>query len=168
MIPVPAQLYVTPVVVELAEIIPLVAAQVNSNGEPGVTLGGVVLFVTVTVAVFKQPFEGSATVTVYVPGAFTVGDELVPPAVIPAPVQLYVAPAVEEFALIAPLVVVQFNVNGGPAVTFGKAPLTVTFTVVVFVQLFTGLVTVTVYVPAAFTVAEEVAPPETILGPTQL
>jgi hypothetical protein len=70
--------------------------------------------------------------------------------------------------VIVPLVVVHVNANEGPVLTFGKAPLTVTATVAVFVQPFVGLVTVAVYVPAAFTVAEAVDPPETTLGPAQL
>ena len=53
---------------------------------------------TITVEVAVQPLVVSVTVTVYVPGKFTVGVDVDPPAVIPAPVQVYVAPVVVEFA----------------------------------------------------------------------
>ena len=64
-----------------------------------------------------------------------------------------------------PLAVVQVSANGAPATKFGKVPLFVTDTVAVFVHPLAGLVTVTVYVPAAFTVGDEVVPPETIPAP---
>ena len=66
-----------------------------------------------------------------------------------------------------PLSVVQVNINGGHAVRFGITPVLFTATVAVLVQPFVGFVTVTVYVPAAFTVGLEVVPPETIPGPAQ-
>lgn len=167
--PAPAQLYIAPDVVELAEIAPLDAPpQLNVIGAPAVTFGGVVLLVTATVEVVVHPFAGSVIVTVYVPGAFTVGEEVVPPAVTPAPDQLYVAPVVVELAEIVPLEVVQVNDNGEPAVTFGVVVLDVTATVVVEVQPFAGSVIVAVYVPVAFTVGEDVAPPAVIPAPDQL
>ena len=100
--------------------------------------------VTKTFVVFVQPFEGSVTVTVYVPDESTVGLGVVPPETIPVPVQLYVTPVVVELALMFPLLTTQVNVNDVPAVTFGKAPVFVTTTVVVAVHVFAGSVTVTV------------------------
>ena len=41
-----------------------------------------------TVEELVHPFAGSVTVTVYVPGKFTVGVEVVPPEEIPGPDQL--------------------------------------------------------------------------------
>jgi hypothetical protein len=118
--------------------------------------------------VLLQPLPGFVTVTVYVPAAFTVGLAVDAPAVIPGPDQLYVTPAVDEETVIIPEGFKQFNTKGTPGVTLGKAPVFVTFTVVVFVQPFDGSVTVTVYVPAAFTVADAVVAPDNILGPDQL
>lgn len=132
---------------------------------PAVTLGGETIFVTATVVVEVHPLLGSVTVTVYVPAAFTVGEAVVPPAVIPAPVQLYVAPLVVELALIVPLVVIQFNESAEPAVAFGGTVLLVTVTVVVDVHPLAGSVMVTVYVPAAFTVGDTVVPPPVIPVP---
>ena len=86
----------------------------------------------------------------------------------PAPVQLYVTPDVVELALMLPLIAVQVSVSDGPAVTSGKAPVLVTTTVAVVVQVLAGSVTVTVYVPAALTVGEDVVPPETMPAPDQL
>lgn len=166
--PDPDQLYVAPVVVELAltPAIPLV--QLMIADEPAVTFGGVLLLITFTVAVVVHPLAGSVTVTVYVPAAFTVGEDVAPPAVIPVPVQLYVAPVVVEFAVMVPLVVVQFNDNDEPAVAFGTVVLLDTLTVVVAVHPFAGSVTVTVYVPAEFTVGDAVVPPAVIPVPAQL
>ena len=168
MIPAPDQLYVTPAVVELAEIFPLVVIQFNANGAPAVTFGKAPELVTLTVAVLVHPLAGFVTVTVYTPTAFTVAADVLPPDVIPGPAQLYVTPAVVELAETFPLVVVQFNTNGAPAVTFGKAPELVTLTVAVLVHPLAGLVTVTVYVPTALTVAVEVVPPAIIPDPAQL
>ena len=67
-----------------------------------------------------------------------------------------------------PLPAAQVSVNAGPAVTPGKAPVFVTSTVAVAVQALAGSVTVTVYVPAAFTTALAVLPPETMPLPAQL
>lgn len=158
-IPDPAQLYVAPLVVELAVITPEVVIQSNVNELPAVTFGGVVLLVTVTVVVAVHPFAGSVTVTVYVPAAFTVGEELVPPAVIPVPIQLYVAPTVVELALIVPLVVVHPNVNGVPDVAVGGVVFVVTATVCCDAHPVPKSVTVKVYVPAVLTVFVGVAGP---------
>jgi hypothetical protein len=67
-----------------------------------------------------------------------------------------------------PLVVVQFNASEGPAETLGVVVLLLTITVDVLEHNVAGSVIVTVYVPAAFTVAEAVPPPDTIPGPPQL
>ncbi len=55
-----------------------------------------------------------------------------------------------------------------PAVIAGGVPVLVTLTVVVVVHPFAGSVTVTVYVPDAFTVAEAVVLPAVIPVPDQL
>ena len=141
---------------------------VNTKGNPAVAVGAVVLDVTATVVVEVQPFAGFVTVTVYVFAAFTVAVEVAAPAVIPAPVQLNVAPGVNELAVIFPLNVVHVNTKGNPAVAVGGVVFIVTATVVVAVHPFAGFVTVTVYVFAAFTVAVEVAAPAVIPAPVQL
>jgi hypothetical protein len=123
------------------------------------------LFTAVAIAVAVQPLLGSVTVTVYVPAAFTVGVAVVPPLVIPVPDQLYVAPLVVELALMVPLDAAHVNVKDPPAVTAGVVVLLVTPTVVVDVHAVAGSVTVTVYVPTAFTVAVALEPPLTIPGP---
>ena len=141
--------------------------QLINVAAPAVTFGDEILLITLTVVVVVHPFAGSVTVTVYVPDAFTVGEEVVPPAVIPVPVQEYVAPLVVELALIVPELVKQSNVNPEPAVAFGAVVLFDTKAVVVAVHPFAGSVTVTVYVPEAFTVGDEVVPPEIIPVPVQ-
>jgi hypothetical protein len=166
-IPAPVQLNVAPLVVELALMVPLDAAHVNVKDPPAVTAGVVVLLVTPTVVVDVHAVAGFVTVTVYVPTAFTVAVAVVPPLVIPAPVQLNVAPLVVELALIVPLDAEHVNVNAPPAVTAGTVVLLVTPTVVVDVHAVPGSVTVTVYVPTAFTVAVALEPPLTIPGPDQ-
>ena len=67
------------------------------------------------------------TVTVYVPAAFTVGDDVAPPNTIPGPAQLKVAPGVVELAVIIPLGAAHVNTNGASAVTFGgtKGPASI-------------------------------------------
>lgn len=44
----------------------------------------------------EHPLDGSVTVNVYVPAAFTVGAAVLPPEIIPGPAQLKVAPLVED------------------------------------------------------------------------
>jgi hypothetical protein len=114
-----------------------------------VTVGGVVFDVTATVVVAVQPFVPFVAVTVYVPAAVTVAglaalDKLPPfqTIVLPALVPVNVA-----------LVVVQLILLLLTAVTVGGVVLEVTATVVVAVQPFVPFVAVTVYVPAAITVA---------------
>ena len=118
-IPTPVQLNVAPGVVELAVIFPLNVVHVNISGAPAVAVGAVVFVVTATVVVAVHPFAGFVTVTVYVFAAFTVAVEVAAPAVIPAPVQLNVAPGVVELAVIFPLNVVHVNTKGNPAVAVG-------------------------------------------------
>jgi hypothetical protein len=57
---------------------------------------------------------------------------------------------------------------GGPAFAFGGVLLIETVVVAVDVHPFVGLVTVIVYVPAAFTVGVHVVPPAATPGPVQL
>lgn len=119
---------------------------------------------TVTVAVAVHPFAGLVTVSVYVPAALTVGVAVFPPDTIPGPLQEKVAPLVEEEPFSVAVVVPQVIVCGEPALALGGVIFCVTFTVAVFVHP-AGLVTVSVYVPGAFTVGVAVFPPETIPGP---
>jgi hypothetical protein len=100
--------------------------------------------------------------------ALTVAVEVFPPETTPGPLQLKVAPAEAELALIVPLVTRQVNERGAPAVAVGGVVLELTTTVPTFVQPVAGLVTVTVYVPDIFIVAVFVVPPETTPGPPQL
>ena len=153
MIPAPVQLNVAPGVNELAVIFPLNVVHVNTKGNPAVAVGGVVFVVTATVVVAVHPFAGFVTVTVYVFAAFTVAVEVAAPAVIPAPVQLNVAPGVNELAVMFPLNVVHVNTKGNPAVAAGGVVFAVTATVDVFVQPVIASVAVTVYVPVAVTTA---------------
>ena len=164
-IPTPDQLYVAPVVVELALTVPTPVVQLIGVDVPAVTFGAALFALTDTVVVAVHPLFGSVTVTVYVPAALTVGVAVVPPLVIPAPVQLNVAPLVVELALIVPLDAAHVSVKDPPAVTAGAVVLLVTPTVVVDVHEVAGSVTVTVYVPTAFTVAVALEPPLTIPGP---
>ena len=55
---------VAPVVIDDAVNVSLVLIQVRVVGAAILTLGGVIVCVTVTKAVFVQPFEGSVTVAV--------------------------------------------------------------------------------------------------------
>ncbi len=123
---------------------------------------------TTTVDELEHPLEGSVTVTVYVPGKFTVGVAVVPPLETPGPDQEYVTPIVVELALTLAVPLPQLIIAAEPAVTFGGTLLFVTPTVDVIVHPFTGLVTVTVYVPVAFTVGDDVVAPDIIPGPVQL
>ena len=102
------------------------------------------------------------------PAAFTVAAEVLPPETMPPPVQLYVAPGVDELAVMVPLAVIQSRLNALPVLISGRAPLFVTSTVAVAVHPFEGSVTVTVYVPAMFTVGADVAAPAVMPGPDQL
>ena len=112
---------------------------------PEFTFGNVVLLVTTTFVLLVHPFEGSVTITVYVPAALTVGEAVAPPAVMPAPVQLYVTPGVTELAPMFPLVVMQSKISDDPAVTSGTVPpLLVTFTEAVSLHPLEGSVIVTV------------------------
>jgi hypothetical protein len=86
----------------------------------------------------------------------------------PGPVQLNVAPGVDEEPLIATVAAVHVRVCGLPVLAFGAAEFAFTTTVLLAVQPLEGSVTTSVYVPAAFTVGEDVVPPETIPGPLQL
>jgi hypothetical protein len=68
---------------------------------------------------------------------------------------------------IDPLVVEHVNVRGDPMVTVGGVMFDVTETFPVAAHPLVVLVTVTVYVPAAFTVGVCDDPPLTIPGPLQ-
>jgi hypothetical protein len=94
--------------------------------------------------------------------------EVDPPEIIPGPDQLYVAlPVVEEPVSVAVLAL-HVIVCGLPALALGAPAAALTTTVPVAEHPFDRSVTVTVYVPAAFTVGVAVDPPETIPGPAQL
>ena len=70
--------------------------------------------------------------------------------VIPPP-QLYVAPTVDEDAVIVTLRKVQVNVAGGAMLTFGVVIFCVTMVEAEAVHPFAGSVTVTAYEPGADT-----------------
>jgi hypothetical protein len=124
-------------------MVPLAVIQVRVRVAPGVTVGIAPELVTDTEAVLVQPFAGSVTVTVYVPAAFTVGEEVVPPDMIPGPDQFHVTPGVVEVALIVPVGAAQVKASDEPGVTLGCAVLLVTLTTAVLVHPFDGSVTVT-------------------------
>ena len=147
--------------------VPLVVVHVIVSDEEAVALGAVVLLLTFTVDVPVHPFDGSVTVTVYVPAAFTVGEEDVPPLTIPGPLQEYDGLEIPVLAEMIPEVVVQFNAKGEPPVTLGAVVFELTLTLAVLVHPLAVLVTVTVYVPVAFTVGVAEVPPLTIPGPLQ-
>jgi hypothetical protein len=105
-------------------------------------------------------------VTVYVPDAVTVGLAVVPPDAMPGPAQLKPVPD-EVAAERTTDVVVQVRVPP-VALAPGSVPLEVTSVVAVLVQPLAEFVTVTVYVPAAFTVGLAVVPAERTPGPAQL
>ena len=102
---------------------------------------------TVAVAVEVQPFVGFVTVNVYTPVLLTVGF-CEPDVKPPGPVHANVTPEVVD----APEIVVLLDAQVimppvAEALGAAKSPFTVA--VAVEVQLFTGLVTVSVYVPTA-------------------
>ena len=76
-----------------------------------------------------------------------------------------VAPAVDDDPLKAIEVTVQVNTLSTPAFALGAILFKVTKATSVAVHPFAGLVTVNVYVPAAFTVGVAVVAPETMLPP---
>jgi hypothetical protein len=113
------------------------------------TFGRAPLAVTTTVEVAVHPFAGFVAVTVYVPAAVTVAGfaalTKLPPfqtIVLPALVPVNVALVVEHEILLLL-----------DDETVGGVVLDVMVTVDVAVQPFAGFVAVTVYVPAALTVA---------------
>ena len=92
----------------------LVVAQVKTTGADTLAFGAVVFCVTVTNAVFVQPFAGLVTVTVYVAGVV-----MTLFAVITPPPQLKVAPPVVEEAVSVSLVVVQVKAVGAAMLALG-------------------------------------------------
>jgi hypothetical protein len=87
-IPAPAQLKVTPALVEEPLTVEVLVVQSMEGPLVAFTFGTVVFDVMVTVDTLVQLLEGSVTVRVYVPAALTVAVEVLAPDVIPAPVQL--------------------------------------------------------------------------------
>jgi hypothetical protein len=65
---------------------------------------------TITVEGAEHPLEGSVTVKVYVPAAFTDGVAVFPPEIIPGPFQLKLTPAVEEEPFKTAVVALQVSV----------------------------------------------------------
>lgn len=167
-IPGPDQLNVAPLVEEEPFRLTVTAEQLNVCEVPAFAFGAVVFEFTIACAVAVHPFAGSETVTVYVPAAFTVGVAVFPPEIIPGPVQLNVAPPVEEEPFMLTVVAEQLNVCEDPAFAFGAVVFEFTIAWAVAVHPFDGSETVTVYVPAVLTVGVAVFPPETIPGPAQL
>jgi hypothetical protein len=145
----PVQRYVAPGVVELPFNVTLVVVHVICAGATTLTFGNVPLELIVTVEVAVHPFTGFVAVTVYVPAAETEAGLAaltnVPPfqtIVLPALVPVNVAVVVEQEML---LLLAEDTVG---VVVFDDI-----VTVEVFVQPFKALVDVTVYVPAALTIA---------------
>ena len=108
------QLKVAPPVVEEAVNVSLVVEHVRTVGAATLALGAVIFCVTVTDAVFVQPFAGLVTVTVYVAGA-----DILFVAVVTPPPQLKVAPPVVEDAVKVSLVLVQVSAVGAAMLAFG-------------------------------------------------
>jgi hypothetical protein len=141
--PGPLQLKVAPGVEDEPCNCAEVTVQVNVLSGPASTLGDAVFCATFTVSKAVQPLAGSVTVSAYKPGALTEGVaevELNPPG----PLQLKVAPGVEDEPLSVTEVIVQVRVLSAPASTFGAVMFCVTFTVSEAVQPLAGLVTVNV------------------------
>jgi len=113
-----------------------------------------------------QPVAEFVTVTVYVPAALTTGFAVVPPETMPGPAQLKPVPEVVA-AERTTEVVVQVRVPP-VALAPGSVPLDVTSAVAVLVHPLAEFVTVTVYVPPAFTVGFAVVPFAKTPGPAQL
>ena len=168
--PVVLQLNVAPLVVELPPNTTVVVVQVNSIVEPALQFGIAISSVTTTSHVLVQPLLGSVTVSVYVPGALTVGVALAPPlSIVPSDVaQLNVAPLVVELPAKVTVVVVHVSSIGEPALQFGGVISSVTTTSHVLVQPLLGSVTVNVYVPGALTVGVALDPPLSIVPPVVL
>lgn len=167
-IPGPFQLYVALPFVDEPFSVAEVEEQVSVCDVPASAFGAEVFELTTTCAVAEHPLEGSVTVSVYVPAALTVGVAVFPPEIIPAPVQLNVAPPVVEDPFSITEVVEQSSVCELPAFALGTLDEAFTTTWLPAVHPFDGSVTVSVYVPAEFTEGVAVFPPETIPGPAQL
>src|SRR5205085_5863419 len=105
--------------------------------------------VTDTTSVAVHPFAVLVAVTVNVPAAVTVMEEVVCPLL-----HIKVVPA-EAVAVRVADVAMQVNTLSVPALTVGATVLPVTDTTSVAVHPFAVLVAVTVNVPAAVTVMEE-------------
>ena len=108
----------------------------------------------------------SVTVTIYVPVAFTVGVAVEPPLTIPGPVQLKVAPDVEDDPASATVEFEQVRSFAGPALAFGLIVSSVTYIVSYAIQEDKfGADEAITYVPVASTSGVVVDPPETICPP---
>jgi hypothetical protein len=145
-----------------------VTVQDNTLSIPALAFGAVLFKVTKTTSVIKHPLAGLVTVTVYVPAAFTSGVAVIAPETMFPPllaIHEKVAPAVVDEPLKANEVTVQVNILSAPAFAFGTVLFNVTKTTSVAVHPLIGLVTVNVYVPAAFTVGVAVVLPETMFPP---
>lgn len=145
----PAQDKVTPGVVEPPSNMMEVLVQLMVP-PAAVALGTLESGTTVAVAVEVQPFAGFVTVRVYTPILLTVGF-CEPDVNPPGPAHANVAPGVVEAPEITVLLEAQVIIPPvADALGATKSPLTVA--VAVEVQLFTGFVTVSVYVPTAVAV----------------
>jgi hypothetical protein len=158
-IPGPLQLYVPPPPPVKTAV---VDEHVNVEAFVAVATGAVVFCVIEVFAVAIQPLA-AVTVNVYVPGKFTVGDDVEPPDVIPGPLQLYVPPPPPVKTAV---VVAHVNVELFVAVGDGNTILDVTETVPVVLHPATEAVYV--YTPPALTIAVAEVAPDKILGPDQL
>jgi hypothetical protein len=125
-------------------MVTVVLAQVMVPVVEADALGMAVLDVTEVLAVVLQPFDGSFTVTVYVPAALTVAAVVFPPETIPGPLQLNDTPEVEELPFTVTVVEAQVIVPVVLADALGGVVFEATEVVTVFVQLLAGSVTTSV------------------------
>ena len=133
------QLNVELVADEDAVMVSVVLMQFNTDGVEMLTVGATMFCATVAEAVLVQPFAGSVTVTVNVPG-----EETVLVVVVMPPPQLNVAPAVVDEADKASLVFTHVKVAGGAIATLGTVMFWITVTEVVLLHPLDGSVTVTI------------------------
>ena len=112
----PPQSNVAPAVEDDAVSVTLVLVHVNTAGAAMLALGVAIFCTTVADAVFVQPFDGSVTVTVYVPAADTVLVVVVFP-----PPQSNVAPPVVDDEVSVTLVTEQVSTAGAAILAFGAA-----------------------------------------------
>src|SRR3972149_2242185 len=159
------QLKAAPGVLDEPDRLICVTTHVRTLSGPASTFGGATSDVTSATSVAVHPFAGLVTVSVYVPAASTSGVAEVAPETMCPPAlafQLKGAPGVLDEPARLICVTTHVRTLSGPASTFGGVTSEVTSATSVAVHPFAGLVTVSVYVPAASTSGVAVAAPETM------